>query len=343
MTNNITLPAGYTLINLKSGNYGLRCAYEEGLPSVLKRAGGKWNATIKAWVYKPESLDKMIAAVERRAAKNSTPDAVAARDAAARKVAATWLGYVAESAREGRIYDKGVAKLRGEIQITRWPELAAELDATIAAAHAKRREMEAGWAAEKNARTAAAAARRTAVQNSRHIYPVSRTPAMNTPVRYYDEIVVYTGTGKNWWQDGESGDGIVPVECWDTMCCYAYFRPATTEEACDFFREEELRAVHAEVAAAQEARRESARSEIKALWDCPATPEIFGREVHNSRNVYGGGSRVIVGPDYIWLIEGNGTDGDDWSLNNLPGEIAFRAPYSAELEAKIQGHEMVGG
>ncbi|MBV6425461.1 MAG: hypothetical protein NAOJABEB_03281 [Steroidobacteraceae bacterium] len=30
-------------------------------------------------------------------------------------------------------------------------------------------------------------------------------------------------------------------------------------------------------------------------------------------------------------------DGDDWSVNNLPGEIAWRAPYSDELAAAIVG------
>lgn len=351
MTTNTTpnlpnLPTGATLKQRTDGNYNLRCTWEKTLPDALKRLGGKWKDDAKAWIIPAEALDKLDALFARRAAKANAPEAVAAREAAAletdRKAAVKWIGYVEEAAREGRVYDNGVAKLRGELKISRWPELVERLNAAIAAAREKRRQMEAGWAAEKAARETAQQAHHAEVEAHRHLYPISELPEMNRPCRHYSAVVVYTSTGKSWYMSGEDGDGIAPPNCWDTRVCYAYFREATADEISTLEAEEAAAKVEREARAERETNIRKAREMIIALNNRPEHPEVVGREISNTRNIYGGGERVVVGAEHIWLIEGNGTDGGDWSLNNLPGEIAWCAPYSHELEALVRGFTFLG-
>ena len=69
-----------------------------------------------------------------------------------------------------------------------------------------------------------------------------------------------------------------------------------------------------------------------------ATPEgeIFNDPTYEW-NIYGGGRRFVVDDKKgeIWLLRNNGSDGADWSLNNVQtggaGAIGYRVPYSKEL------------
>lgn len=58
------------------------------------------------------------------------------------------------------------------------------------------------------------------------------------------------------------------------------------------------------------------------------------------QNLYGGGQWWIIQENYIWDVQNNGSDGDDWSQNNIEtggaGAIGVRVPYSKELEEKIR-------
>ena len=54
------------------------------------------------------------------------------------------------------------------------------------------------------------------------------------------------------------------------------------------------------------------------------------------RTLYGGGQWVVVDADYIWSMHGNGADGDDWSANNVGGNIGWRIPRTDEMVASIR-------
>lgn len=49
-------------------------------------------------------------------------------------------------------------------------------------------------------------------------------------------------------------------------------------------------------------------------------------------NIYGGGQWWVIQEKYIWKIENNGSDGDNWSMNNIDaggaGAIGIRVPYT---------------
>jgi len=331
------LPSNASLTQRSSGAWALRCPYEENLPAALKRLGGTWDGGKKVWVIPADSLKKLDEMFARRAKAANSPEAVARRDAEQRKVAVTWLGYVEEAAREGRLYENGVKKLRGELNIARWPELVERLDKAIANARQTRQGMEAGWAAEKAAKKAEGDRKHAEAAAHRDLFPVENLPALNTPVRRGNAVVVYTGTGRAWYLSGEDGDGWASPDCWDTQVAYAYWREATEAEITALVEREADAAALRQVASAQRQRITDAIQRITDANDRPEHPEVAGEEVANTRNIYGGGHRIVVGADWIWYVQGNGADGADWSANNLPGEIAWRAPYSDELAAAIVG------
>lgn len=345
MTTNTTpnLPANATLTARKDGAFALRCPWEDGLPAALKRLGGEWDAAARVWIIPADQLDKLDALFARRSAKANKPEAVAAREAEAlqrdRSNAAKWIGYVEAAAAEGRIYDNGVSKLRGELNVARWPELQTRLDAAIALARETRHQMEARWAQEKAERNAAAASAHAERAAHRDLVLAHRAPALNTPLRRHGKAVVYTGTGKAWRLDEENEADVFAGHLLGhdgEFVCYAYFREATAEEIAMLELREATEKALSEVRAMAQAQLVEAEQTIVALGDRPQQPEVAGVEHHNTRNIYGGGRRFVVGSEWVWFVKGNGADGDDWSYNNLPGEIAWRAPYSAALAALIE-------
>ena len=60
----------------------------------------------------------------------------------------------------------------------------------------------------------------------------------------------------------------------------------------------------------------------------------------NPENIYGSGHWWVIGPDWIWDIQNNGMDGDNWGNNNVQthgaGAIGFRKPHSESLESLIR-------
>jgi len=71
---------------------------------------------------------------------------------------------------------------------------------------------------------------------------------------------------------------------------------------------------------------------------------VEGEKIENPEhpeNIYGGGQWWIIQNKWIWKIQNNGHDGDDWSRNNVntggAGAIGVRVPYSEKLAQKIRG------
>jgi hypothetical protein len=115
----------------------------------------------------------------------------------------------------------------------------------------------------------------------------------------------------------------------------AVTRAATLEEAAPLIEREQ---------AEQSVRKASVRlqgiaKKIQAEGEYPKGETPTGDSIdlssHDSK-MYGGGERFVIGTEWIWHIRGNGGDGDDWNRNNIPGAIAARMPYSADLDKTIR-------
>lgn len=60
--------------------------------------------------------------------------------------------------------------------------------------------------------------------------------------------------------------------------------------------------------------------------------KIEGTDLFNSFNVYGGGEIIKVSDDKVWLIVNNGSDGGDWSINNIRDGGAGAYGYTVDYE-----------
>lgn len=118
-------------------------------------------------------------------------------------------------------------------------------------------------------------------------------------------------------------------------------RPATDEESAPL-REEEQAA--AEQRAYKEKLQEIAR-DIREHGERPENAKPEGEKVYLSEQdersvIYGGGQWLVVGSEWIWFVQNNGMDGDNWGANNIggtggSGAIGWRVPTTPELVDSI--------
>lgn len=249
------------------------------------------------------------------------PAAQAARVAAQRAEIERWIAYIESSASEGRIYQRGLDACRAN-HIEAFPDLASRMDRALSAA-----------------RTQAAAndARRAQAQSARDLYPLSNPPAVGVPCRLGKAVVVYTHAGKRFRIDEDHpsihGSRLLGHE--GEWGAYFYRRDATDAETAALVQRE---AEEAAARAADNAHRDA----VRRLSDAIRVPAHLlprgsampqGVVVHDTRNIYGGGSAILVSEDgAVYFIQANGADGDDWSANNLPGAIGWCARDAHLLE-----------
>lgn len=114
-------------------------------------------------------------------------------------------------------------------------------------------------------------------------------------------------------------------------------REATPEEAAPLIEANRLAAEKR--AAAQELSAITA--DIEQTGERPEGEHMpEGETVFDTFTIYGGGERLIIGPEYIWYLRNNGAGGDNWSLNNIrtggAGAIGWRIPLDAALAARLR-------
>jgi hypothetical protein len=123
---------------------------------------------------------------------------------------------------------------------------------------------------------------------------------------------------------------------------YAACRPATDEEAAPVRAKIAARKKRAEA----EGERQAVAKYIRDNGEFPGGHnQPVGQTITDRQNMYGGGDWFVVGPDFIWYIKNNGSDGGCWAGNNIrtggAGALGWRLPYAEELAARIFGFEMV--
>lgn len=70
---------------------------------------------------------------------------------------------------------------------------------------------------------------------------------------------------------------------------------------------------------------------------------LEGERIEHPRhpqNIYGGGEWWVIQKEWIWNVQNNGMDGDNWAYNNIrtggAGAIGHRVPYNEELAELIR-------
>jgi len=66
-----------------------------------------------------------------------------------------------------------------------------------------------------------------------------------------------------------------------------------------------------------------------------------GDRLFDTQDIYGGGDWFVAGPEYLWYVQNNGMDGDNWGLNNVrtggAGAIGYRISATSPLTAELRG------
>lgn len=151
---------------------------------------------------------------------------------------------------------------------------------------------------------------------SRYLYIIS------VKSTYYSEEGMSFGVGD------ESG------YVYSAMC-----RPATDKESAPL-REAEQK--HKNIAAAKNQLKEISEK-IKNNGERPDGDNYAEGEeisIDVSGRIYGGGDWFVIGKEFIWYVQNNGMDGDNWSNNNVrtggAGAIGWRIPHTKDMENKIR-------
>jgi hypothetical protein len=80
---------------------------------------------------------------------------------------------------------------------------------------------------------------------------------------------------------------------------------------------------------------------IQSKGESPATKTVAEGEIVIDRTtIYGGGYWYVIGSDWIWHVQNNGGDGDNWDLNNVEGfgagGIGWRVPYDEQMARDLR-------
>lgn len=249
------------------------------------------------------------------------------------------LGYIADSASQGRLYDKGISEARS---------LGGKDNEMVNAAIENAKQTIAGLKAKeaddrKSAQEAAAKKKQEELEKerasgiTRHSIWTTRTgwdlPSVGETINHKGEYRTVTEMSKGRYEPEASSFGGTDERQWN----YLYkTRPATDEESAPLKKQE------AEDKLKRHGRNELARirAHISRNGERPKKAVVEGEKVHDTFDLYGSGDRFVIGKDHIWHVQNNGMDGDNWANNNVvtggAGAIGARVQRTPELEHELR-------
>lgn len=271
----------------------------------------RWGST---YIYEPSAI--------------ATPELIAHQQALAD--ARKWLRYAEGDAAKGWDHSNAISKTL-DLDADAYPEIADRLTTL------KQK------VTENKAANAAAVKAREEKLSKRILVNADDCPATGKPWRMHNrpngKIIVITGYGKKWYLRSEDACcyGMLPDDQWVR---YAYYRDATPAEIAAVEAAEEA----ARKAAAERKARSERLHEIKSAirkaehYAKDVQPsDLEGEVLLDTFNAYGGGERIITNDRWLWWIQNNGGDGDDWSMTNVPGGIGWRIPRDEALVKELRG------
>ena len=246
------------------------------------------------------------------------------------KEAEKWLGYAEGDAAKGWDHSNAINKTL-DLDAGAYPEIADRLTAL-------RQKV-----AENKAANAAAVKAREEKLSKRILVNADDCPATGKPWRMHNrsdgKIIVITGYGKKWYLRSEDACcyGMLPDDQWVR---YAYYRDATPAEIATVEAAEEAARKAAAERKAREKRINEIENKIKKAENYAQNvnpKDLDGEVLLDTINAYGGGERIITNDRWLWCVQNNGGDGDDWSATNVPGGIGWRIPRDEALVKELRG------
>lgn len=277
----------------------------------------RWGST---YIYEPSAI--------------ATPELIAHQQALAD--ARKWLRYAEDDAAKGWDHSNAINKTL-DLDADAYPEIADRLTAL-------RQKV-----AENKAANAAAVKAREEKLSKRILVNADDCPATGKPWRMHNrsdgKIIVITGYGKKWYLRSEDACcyGMLPDDQWVR---YAYYRDATPAEIAAVEAAEDAARKKAAEKEAREKRIYEIENKIKKTENYAQNinpKDLDGEVLLDTFDAYGGGERIIANDRWLWWIQNNGGDGDDWSVTNVyggpgtPGGIGWRIPRDEALVKELRG------
>ena len=271
----------------------------------------RWGST---YIYEPSAI--------------ATPELIAHQRKL--KEVEKWLGYAEGDAAKGWDHSNAINKTL-DLDAATYPEIADRLTAL-------RQKV-----AKNKAANAAAVKAREEKLSKRVLVNADDCPATGKPWRMHNrsggKIIVITGYGKKWYQRSEDACcyGMLPDDQWVR---YAYYRDATPEEIGAVEAAEEAARKAAAEKKAREKRICEIENKIKKAENYAqnvSPKDLDGEVLLDTFNAYGGGELFLATDRWLWYVQNNGGDGDDWSATNVPGGIGWRIPRDEALVKELRG------
>ncbi len=110
------------------------------------------------------------------------------------------------------------------------------------------------------------------------------------------------------------------------------YRPATSDEAAAAEEIDRKATAARTQAAGVQAAAEAIAAHVRSIGARPQRADpTRGQSVFNTHTGTGSGIDIRVDDQSFVFVQGNGMDGDDWSVNNAPGVIVWTAPLQPQL------------
>ncbi|MFA6721586.1 MAG: hypothetical protein WCR92_09255, partial [Candidatus Cloacimonadaceae bacterium] len=293
----------------------------------LKAMGGHWDPGKKAW-WVSSSKEADLAELLDAAAK----------DAEKPRYGQTFVADIAK----GVCAKCGKPVIKGQYARYRYPEKALEHEdceraaAAAAKMEARKQALRAEQEAQRQTEKAAAPYRLSGGSGyGCHGWQVGQTMMVSEDRREkgWPEFVTVAKAGRRYFREDGMSFGVGDDQ--------GYIYSADCREATP----EEIAPVKARIEAAEavktaKAEVEAIKKRIKAEGERPDGDNIpEGDLIFDTQTIYGGGDWFVVGPEWIWYVQNNGGDGDDWGENNVhtggAGAIGWRVPHSRDIAGDL--------
>lgn len=315
-----TLPSGCRITKTKDGKeVRVTSPYHDAFPYEAKKLGGKWNSATRQWGFSAAKQDQVVALVQKI------------------------YGAPRRNEYSGtcRRCHKPVGKGEGFIEQVNGKWLVEHEQCPEApAAQPEQAPAESAPTAPVEAPEATGGPAPEIIEWSKGEGYGGRDLPAGTVVRDRrkgkEGFLYILGTKSRYVREDGLSFGVGD----DSGYIYNYrARPATAEEAVPLLERE----AKSKAAAEAEKNRMAMAEKIRAEGEYPNPGEQINAEgdpVSDRANMYGGGDWFVIGPEYIWYVQNNGADGDNWSQNNVrtggAGGIGWRLPYTDELAAQVR-------
>lgn len=268
-------------------------------------------------------------------------DAEALRKAAiGKKEAEKWLAYAEDDARQGMQATNAIVKAYTLCsQYEHLSERLTQLKARVAENEIQYKQHLLAQDKQRTEQKAQQAQKR----QMRRLFPLSRSPSLNTTQRLGNKVVVFYERGKSFRisEDDPSIHGSQLLGFEGSMGAYSYYREATEAEILELERAESQAKTAIEARDALQTELRLLKKRFKEEGERPLGEHApQGTRLLDTATIYGGGDWFVIGSDHIWFIVNNGGDGDNWAHNNIrtggAGAIGYRLPHDELLADRLR-------